>query len=71
MEGRIGQLFVDLNADALRFQELYYNERRYLSELDSRRCAGYAEVVQQGTADANPELAFPLNPELDSDAVPA
>jgi hypothetical protein len=26
---------------------LYYNERRYLTELDSRRCAGYEEVVQQ------------------------
>jgi DNA primase len=52
MESRIESLFVDLNADALRFQELYYNERRYLTELDSRRCAGYAEVVQQPSSDA-------------------
>ena len=52
MESRIEALFADLNGDALRFQDLYYNERRYLTELDSRRCAGYEEVVQQETPDA-------------------
>ena len=51
MESRIDSLFTDLNGDALRFQDLYYNERRYLTELDSRRCAGYEEVVQQENSD--------------------
>jgi DNA primase len=41
MEVRIEALFSELNADALRFQELYYGERRYLSELDAHRRAGY------------------------------
>jgi DNA primase len=52
MESRIDSLFADLNGDALRFQDLYYNERRYLTELDSRRCAGYEEVVQQDSPEA-------------------
>ena len=37
-ESRIETLFQQLNADALRFQELYYAERKYLTELDQRRC---------------------------------
>jgi DNA primase len=37
-ESRIEALFQQLNADALRFQELYYAERKYLTELDQRRC---------------------------------
>jgi DNA primase len=45
MELRIEDLFVQLNADALRFQEDYYSERRHLGELDRRRCADYAEVT--------------------------
>jgi DNA primase len=45
MEQRIEALFADLNGDALRFQELYYSERRYLVELDGRRRAGFGEVV--------------------------
>ncbi len=45
MEQRIDALFAELNADALRFQDLYYGERRYLSELDQRRRAGYEELV--------------------------
>jgi DNA primase len=45
MEQRIEQLFTSLNADALRFQETYYSERRYLGELDLRRCAGYEEIL--------------------------
>jgi DNA primase len=38
-EQRIDLLFNELNADAIRFHELYYNERRYLTELDAQRCA--------------------------------
>jgi DNA primase len=45
MEERIGQLFSLLNADALRFQEAYYSERRYLDALDLRRCASYDEIL--------------------------
>jgi DNA primase len=45
MEQRIEALFADLNGDALRFQELYYSERRYLEQLDSHRRAGLEEVV--------------------------
>ena len=45
MEQRIDQLFADLNADALRFQDAYYSERRYLDSLDQRRCASYEEIV--------------------------
>jgi DNA primase len=45
IEQRIDALFAELNADALRFQELYYGERRYLNELDQRRRAGYEELV--------------------------
>ena len=37
-ETRIESLFLRLNADALRFQELYYNERQYLQQLDQQRC---------------------------------
>jgi DNA primase len=45
MEEHIDQLFASLNVDALRFQEAYYSERRYLGELDQRRCAGYEEIL--------------------------
>jgi DNA primase len=45
MEQRIDQLFAGLNADALRFQDAYYSERRYLDSLDQRRCASYEEIV--------------------------
>ena len=34
-ETRIESLFQRLNADALRFQDLYYNERQYLQQLIS------------------------------------
>ena len=50
MEARIEALFIDLNGDALRFQELYYNERKHLEHLDSQRCAGYGEVMAQPAA---------------------
>jgi DNA primase len=46
MEQRIEALFADLNHDALRFQELYYSERRYLEALDTRRRTGYDELVE-------------------------
>ena len=42
MEQRIHTMFDDLNAEALRFQELYYTERRHIQHLDQQRCAGYA-----------------------------
>ena len=35
---------------ALRFQEAYYSERRYLADLDQRRCAAYEEVLAQVAA---------------------
>jgi len=41
MEQRIEALFHELNADALRFQADYYNERRCLEHLDLQRCAGF------------------------------
>ena len=50
MEVRIEALFRELNADALRFQELYYGERRYLEALDDHRRAGYAELVAPAAA---------------------
>jgi DNA primase len=50
MEARIEALFTELNADALRFQELYYGERRYLEELDSRRRSGYGALELQQAA---------------------
>ena len=49
-ESRIEALFQELNSDALRFQEAYYSERRYLSDLDQRRCAAYEEIVVQPAA---------------------
>jgi DNA primase len=45
MEARIEALFAELNADALHFQELYYGERRYLSQLDAHRCAGFGAAA--------------------------
>ena len=50
MESRIEALFSELNSDALRFQELYYNERKHLEHLDSQRRAGYEEVMAQPAA---------------------
>jgi len=50
MEMRIEGLFSELNADALRFQEAYYSERRYLHDLDQRRCAGYDEILTPSAA---------------------
>ena len=44
MEQRIQTLFEDLNADALRFQQLYYSERKHIAHLDAQRCAGYGSA---------------------------
>ena len=46
METRIQALFDDLNRDALRYQELYYTERKHISHLDEQRCAGYSAAEQ-------------------------
>lgn len=47
MESRIAVMFAELNGDALRFQELYYNERKHIGHLDRQRCAGLEEVLRQ------------------------
>ena len=41
MELRIQALFDDLNRVALRYQELYYTERKHIGHLDQQRCASY------------------------------
>ena len=38
----IDDLFKDLNSDALKFQNLYYLERRHIFSLDKQRCGNYA-----------------------------
>ena len=50
METRIDAMFADLNSDALRFQELYYNERQHIAFLDEQRCAGFDELAGRSTA---------------------
>ena len=40
MEMRIEAMFEELNSDALRFQELYYSERKHIGHLDQQRCGG-------------------------------
>lgn len=52
METRIDALFADLNRDALRFQELYYNERKHIGHLDRQRCPGLAETLAAAPAAA-------------------
>ena len=47
MEARIEAMFADLNGDALRFQELYYNERQHIAHLDQQRRAGLEDVLQE------------------------
>ena len=46
METRIDAMFTDLNCDALRFQELYYNERKHIAHLDDQRRAGFEDLLQ-------------------------
>ncbi len=41
METRIEAMFEELNVDALRFQDLYYSERKHILYLDQQRCAGF------------------------------
>ena len=42
-EQRIQALFEDLNRDALRYQDLYYTERKHIVHLDQQRCSGFGE----------------------------
>jgi len=58
MEQRIHVMFEDLNAEALRFQELYYSERRHIQHLDQQRCAGYAS---QSSSEPSSEPATSMN----------
>lgn len=51
MEARIEAMFAELNSDALRFQDLYYNERKHIDHLDSQRRASFEDVIVQ---DAQP-----------------
>ena len=39
--------------DALRFQDLYYNERKHIEHLDSQRRASFEDVVAE-SQDAQP-----------------
>ena len=41
MEVRIQALFDELNQEALRYQSLYYSERKHILHLDQQRCSGY------------------------------
>ena len=53
METRIEAMFAELNSDALRFQDLYYNERKHIEHLDSQRRASFEDVVAE-SQDAQP-----------------
>ena len=44
MEGRIEQLFEELNRDALHYQELYYSERKHIQHLDQQRRGGFQTI---------------------------
>ena len=37
----IDELFKDLNSDAIKFQELYYLERKHMNFLDKQRCGNF------------------------------
>ncbi|MBM5790186.1 MAG: DNA primase [Cyanobacteria bacterium M_surface_10_m1_298] len=52
MESRIDSMFADLNRDALRFQDLYYNERKHIAHLDSQRRASYEETLSEESLSA-------------------
>ena len=45
MEVRIQTLFEDLNSDALRYQQLYYSERKHILHLDEQRRGGFGKVA--------------------------
>jgi DNA primase len=59
MEARIFSLFADLNADALRFQQEYYAERRHLETLDEQRRAGVDEIHAPPVDDPPAQPALP------------
>ena len=37
----IDDLFKDLNSDAIKFQDLYYSERKHINFLDKQRCGNF------------------------------
>jgi DNA primase len=37
----VDDLFKDLNSDAIKFQELYYSERKHMNFLDKQRCGNF------------------------------
>ena len=37
----IDDLFKELNSDAIKFQELYYLERKHINFLDKQRCGNF------------------------------
>ena len=39
MEVKIEEMFEKLNLEALKFQDLYYAERKHMDFLDKQRCA--------------------------------
>ncbi|MFM2080794.1 MAG: hypothetical protein RLZZ219_1476 [Cyanobacteriota bacterium] len=62
MESRIEAMFAALNSDALRFQELYYNERQHIAHLDAQRRAGFEEVLAaRGDHEAREAPAAPFH----------
>ena len=52
MEARIQTLFDDLNRDALRYQELYYTERKHIQHLDQQRRGGFRSPTDIGVQSA-------------------
>ena len=40
----IDEVFKDLNADAIKFQELYYLERQHINFLDKQRCGNFVST---------------------------
>ncbi len=59
MELRIQALFDDLNRDALRYQELYYTERKHIGHLDQQRCASYTVAVDSPAAETSGDAVPP------------
>ena len=59
MEVRIQALFDDLNRDALRYQELYYTERKHIGHLDQQRCASYTVAVDASDAESSADAVPP------------
>ena len=59
MEVRIQALFDDLNRDALRYQELYYTERKHIGHLDQQRCASYTVAVDSPASETSGDAVPP------------